>query len=38
MVAESRNDHLTNGVEGRQVDGTEIGRHGLIPFGESGMD
>ena len=26
------------GVEGRQVDGTEIGRHGLIPFRESGMD
>ena len=38
MVAESRNDHLRNGVEGRPVDGTEIGRHGLIPFGESGMD
>jgi hypothetical protein len=36
-IAESRNDHLTDGVEGRQVAGTEIGRNSLMLLRDSGM-
>ena len=33
LVAEGGNDHLTGDVQGRQINGGKVGRHGLILFG-----
>jgi hypothetical protein len=33
LVAEGGNDHLTGDIQGLQINGGKVGRHGLILFG-----